>query len=88
MDIRFGTARRLSDLPIRSKASAGNEGEQPTPAPVVATVGVDTDPLPVYPPARRAAPWAMVSGPPRGTRGGPMRLALVPAHVSPTVTRC
>lgn len=51
-----------------SRAGAGHEVEQPTPPPVVATDGVDTDPLPVYLPPRRATPRAMVSGGWRGTR--------------------
>lgn len=51
-----------------SRAGAGNEVEQPTPPPVVATDGVDTDPLPVYLPPRRATPRATVSGGWRITR--------------------
>lgn len=51
-----------------SRAGAGHEVEQPTPPPVVATDGVDTDPLPVYLPPRRATPRATVSGGWRATR--------------------
>ncbi len=63
---------------------AGTEVERPTPPHSVKIADSETDPLPVYTPPRRATPREMVGGGLRGTRGLPLPLALVPAHVALT----
>lgn len=67
-----------------SDTGAGTADEQPTPPFTAKTANQETDPLPVYTPPRRATPRAMVGGGLRNTRGLPLPLALVPAHVALT----
>ena len=75
----------VSPAPARD-TGAGTGDERPTPPYIVTITTPETDSLPVYTPPRRATPRALVGGGLRGTRGLPLPLALVPAHVALTRT--
>ena len=67
-----------------SDTGAGTEEKRPTPPFTAKIANQETESLPVYTPPRRATPRALVGGGLRGTRGLPLPLALVPAHVALT----